>query len=1113
MSAADVVSDAAADVVSDTAADVVSDTAVEAVSDAVTDTAAGIVRNLRTEYQSNPLGLDESHPRFSWQYVSAGNGEQTAYRITVARSLTALAEGELIWDSGKVDSEESHGIVYAGNTLEPTVRYYWDVSVWETGDAGEAVTRSGETSSFEMGLLDSGWSGAAFISPPAKETEKHSAEQTTYTIMYDILLNDSVASFVFGADTGKYDSFYLWEIGNTGEEQGFLRINSVDRNQTRELQYCSLASVFPDQSVMNDTLISVKIAVDGNSTITYIQDIPVAEQEIEACAAGRVGYLQKRGSAAAYLDNIRVEDGDGTLTIAEDFEAEDTIFSPYYYRTKDGMLEMRNGTFLSYREEDAAPMFRRDFLIPDKTIASARLYATALGIYDFRINGQMITEDLFNPGKLAYNSRLVYRTHDVTDWLSAGENVIGAVLGHGWYDRAVGYPDNWNPWGDRTALLAKLLIRYEDGTEQIVVTDEEWQVYENGPIRDDDIYHGEFYDANYEQEGWSEPDFGGSGWEKAAVNLISERYQDVPIKGRADSPIVCYDRLTPVSYEQIDEKTFVYDFGRNFSGVCNIQVSGEKGAIVRLRHGEAVNQETMRNKDDEVGTIWTANLLTAEATDTYVLKGEGTESYRPSLTYHGFRYLQIDLIGDGTEIEKVEGIALSSPIERTGTFQSSSPELNRLYETTVNGMWSNFFDNPTDCPQRDERHGWTGDAQVFARTASYHGDVYLFYDKFLRDMRDIQDEKGFYPNMAPRNFGTGWRGIGSAGLNGWGDAGVWITWQLYLQYGDKRIIEDNFAAMCRWMEQLEGISEDYICYLDGHGDHLSLENTPTEISDTAWCAYSAGLIAKMAAAIGKTAAAQQYEETARRFREAWQQRYLMNGFPLAGDAQTAYVVGLDFGLFRNEAEQDWAAAYLNQKIIAAGYHPTTGFIGEGRLLSVLSEHGYSDTAYALLMQQEYPSWQYPVLKGATTPSEWWNAYEEHEDGTFSWNSSLNHYARGAYASWFYTDILGIRPDEAAPGFKKIILRPRTGGGLRFAEGSYESVRGTIQCRWEITEEGYRYEVTIPAGTTATLYLPGVAGEEERIHELTPGYWRYEVAAVERWQVFAVSLKCYEGHPQ
>ncbi len=536
-------------------------------------TDADAVQNLKTEYLTNPIGLDVANPRFSWQFISPENGrEQIAYQIKVARSEAALAGETLIWDSGKVESGDNHAIVYAGEILEPASRYFWQVSVWEDENT---VLGSTETAFFETGLMDSGWSNAMFISPPkdvnegaamlVNESAATPAENLAYTITYDVCLKDSVAGFVFGADTGMYGSFYLWEIGHTGE-QGFLRISKVDNNRTEKLQESSLKALFPDASAMNDIMIPVRIEVDRNNTVTYIQDTAVAEQEIEACPSGRIGYLQKRGSAIAYLDNIRVEAADGRLISSEDFEGAESIFTPYYCRTVNGMLEMNNGTLLSrpvedrtstaYQEE-AAPMFRRELVVQDKPIESARLYATALGIYDFRINGNAVTDDLFNPGKLAYNTRLLYRTHDVSEWLVPGKNAIGAVLGHGWYDRAVGYTDNWNPWGDRTALLAKLVIRYTDGTEQIVVTDEDWKVYEDGPFRSDDIYQGEYYDANYEQDGWAEPGFEESGWENAAVNLISERYQDVPLEGRADSAIVCYEKLAPVSYMQLDDKTYV----------------------------------------------------------------------------------------------------------------------------------------------------------------------------------------------------------------------------------------------------------------------------------------------------------------------------------------------------------------------------------------------------------------------------------------------------------------------------------------------------------------------------------------------------------------------------
>lgn len=670
-------------------------------------------------------------------------------------------------------------------------------------------------------------------------------------------------------------------------------------------------------------------------------------------------------------------------------------------------------------------------------------------------------------------------TYDVTDLLKQGEtNALGIILLHGWYDRAVGYPEIWNPWGDTNALLGKLEICYEDGTVEEIVTDESFLCSLNGPVRSDDIYQGEYYNANQEKAGFDKPGFQSlkeDNWLPALENQVKEDYLSLPLTAKKSEPIVCVEELTPVSVSEPSPHVFVYDFGENFAGTCKIKVTAKKGQVITLRYGEALNEEGMSNCDDAIGTIWTENLLTAEATDYYVATGapEG-ETFTPEFTFHGFRYLQITGIEEAIPVNDIKGIVLSSDLERTGSFESSNELLNQFYQNTINSQRSNFLDNPTDCPQRDERHGWAGDAQVYSQTASYHMNTYSFYEKYLEELRLLQTEGGSFTDMAPRNFGTDWDGTGGGATNNcWGDAAIIITWNLYTQYGDRTIIEENYDALCKWMEVLISTSDNYIRSWGGYGDHLSLEDTPSDLSDTAWCAHSAKLLSQMAQILGKEEDAAFYQKTYEAYKQAWQNQYVLSDGMTICNTQTSYVLGLAFSLFPDELKEA-AAGHLNTLLEYSNYHIRTGFSGIGYLLPALSEAGYTEASYRLLLQEEAPSLLYQVKQGATTTWEMWNGKRENEDGTYYLDGSFNHYTYGTPASFLYTDVLGIRSDENAPGYRHILLAPKVNSDLTFAKGSYESVYGTISSAWELTENGYAYTITIPANTTATLSLPALS---------------------------------------
>lgn len=1023
-----------------------------------------LINHLRVCYLENPIGIDEETPIFSWRMLGDSRGlAQSAYRIVLSESQEELTQEHYLWDSGKVVSSESVGIAYEGEKLAPKSRYYWQVTVWDSED--QPIT-SAEEAFFETGLMGEGMQNAKWISAPEVMGKvERPQESTVYTINYDMSVINTAASFVFGAAGGRYGDMYLCQIYNDEERAAFrLRTMNGGRIDAEEtVEETDITACRGDDL----SAFAVELQIDHENLYVAINGMKVGDYAIDAVPVAAVGYYMSRGTSYAYLDNLLVRDGSGQILYQDDFEGEETVFSPYYVAVEDGRLKIGCGLMLTkYRYHDeSAPLFYREFALEDKEIESARIYMTALGSFELVCNGQAVSDDYFAPGKLAYNRELTYVTYDVTSLLRSGENnALGITLLHGWYDRGDGYYEIYQPSGDKNALMGMLEIHYPDGTVETIATDEEFLCSTDGPVREDDIYHGEFYDATLEQGDFGKAGFFHEDWQPAWTDAVDEKYFTLPLKGKENEPIRCVEELTPVSVSEPKENVFVYDFGQNFAGTCRIQVAGERGQVLTLKYGEILNTEMMRNRDDVVGTVWTENLLTAEATDYYVLKGDADpESFEPKFTYHGFRYLQITGLEEPLPIEDVKGIVLSSDLEQTGSFESSNELLNQFYESTRWSQRSNFLDNPTDCAQRDERHGWAGDAQVFSLTASYHMNTYQFYKKYLNELKLYQTEDGAFPDIVPLN-------IGGLGNNCWGDAAVVITWNLYTQYGDRTVLEENYEALCRWMEYLVGTSENYIRYWGGYGDHLSFGDTPTEVSDTAWCAHSADLISRMAAILGRTEEAEYYRQIYENYKTAWQDAFVQEGGITTCDTQTSYALGLAFHLFPEEMEED-AANRLNLLAEYSGYHIRTGYSGIGYLLPALSEYGLTQTAYRYLLQEDFPSLLYPVKQGATTTYESLSVYTPNEDGTYQVGGSLNHYAFGAPASWLYTDVLGIKSDENAPGYHHILLKPEISDALAYAKGGYESVYGEIKVEWRRIDNGYAFEIEIPANTTAALTLP------------------------------------------
>jgi alpha-L-rhamnosidase len=715
-----------------------------------------------------------------------------------------------------------------------------------------------------------------------------------------------------------------------------------------------------------------------------------------------------------------------------------------------------------------APFVRKEFRL-GRSITSARLYVTALGLYEVQINGQRVGDDVFTPGRTEYRKRVPYQVYDVTSLLRTGDNAIGAILGDGWYCGHV-HSDPRQYYGDRPRFLAQLVVQNSDGSGNTIVTDGSWKT-SPGPILSNDLLMGEHYDARLEMPGWSEPGFDEKQW------LPVRLFKDPGIERVAmRMPTVRRTQeLTPIGRPWRIKRSWIFDLGQNMVGRVRLKVRGKPGQTITLRHAE------MLDKDRK---LYTEALRSALATDHYTLKSDQEEVYEPRFTFHGFRYVEVKGLPISVEpdADVVTGIVLHSDIPPTGTFECSDPMINQLQSNILWSQKGNFLEIPTDCPQRDERLGWTGDAQVFNRTAAFNMDVAAFFTKWLQDMADAQYEDGGIPSVIP--FCPS---IPKEGGPAWSDAAVICPWTLYLCYGDRRILEERYDMMTRFMGFLQASCPDHIRADDrwkwqGYGDWLSNNaDTPKELIGTAFYAHCADLMSRIAGIIGRQEDARTYRRLFAEVRKAWQDRYITPRGLIIGQTQTAYVLALHFDLLPQELRQGMVEA-LVRNIEAREMHLSTGFVGTPYLPHVLTDSGRLDTAYALLNQKTCPSWLYPITQGATTMWERWDGWTRETGFNDAGMDSYNHYAYGAVGAWMYAAIAGIDLDPERPGFQHIIIRPHPlpTGGMTHARAALDSLYGRIESAWRIEGEQFHLKVTIPPNTTATVRLP--AGNVESITE-------------------------------
>lgn len=714
-----------------------------------------------------------------------------------------------------------------------------------------------------------------------------------------------------------------------------------------------------------------------------------------------------------------------------------------------------------------APDFRRSFTT-SRPVVDAKLHITARGIFSATLDGAAISDEVLAPGWTDYRQRLPYRSHDVTTLVAKpGEHVLAARLGEGWYKGPIGWEGQSQIWGGTTELLAILRLVHDDGSVTLVTTDGEWRVA-NSPVLASTFLRGELHDRGQARPGWDRPGFAATSWAAVRTKPIDA----VPIEPHRAPPVRRLQEFTPVARWQIRPGVWILDLGQNIAGWVRLKVNAAAGTTIRLRHGEMVNPDR---------TLYVDNLRSALSTDYYTCAGSGVEEWEPQFTFHGFQYVEVSGWPGEPAGDAITGIAIGTDTPLTGAFNCSEPLLNQLYSNLVWTQRANYLEVPTDCPQRDERLGWTGDAQAFIRTGAWNADIASFFTKWHQDLRDAQSPDGIFPNIAPQIPGLGAQWGLSKGDVAWGDAGTVCPWTVWQVYDDRDQLADAYPAMVKWVNYLERTAQEGVhlrFHRDGQfivfGDWLAVDcYTPQEVLMTAFFAHSTRLTAEAAEALGHTADATRLRTLHGKIRAAFIRAFVQPDGRVIGlrspqATQTGQVLALHFNLLPDDLRAA-ATERLVELIAERDWHLSTGFVGLPYLLPVLSANGREDIAWRLLLTTTYPSWGYPITQGATTIWERWNGWKLGEGPADPGMNSYSHYSYGACGEWFFSDIAGI--ELLSPGFRRFRVRPRVNGPLTHATASHTCLHGLIRSAWKKEAGVLTWDVEVPVGTTAVIHVP------------------------------------------
>lgn len=1024
---------------------------------------------LKTCYMVDPVGIDEQ-PVFSYRF--RGSKEQSAYQLRVYNGDT------LIWDSGRVNSKESVCLPFGGGKLEPQTHYSWKARTWN--ERGRKSFWSSKAY-FDTGI--SSWEQAQWIYSDKHQVSKY---LSNYIIKYSLSLAEGSpgAGLIFGAKSE--NDYIALELGN----DHFLRIFHV-KDGIRKEDACQDVSQFLKSGKPQDFTVDVfasqycrkyniNLSINGLEVKNLHKKAPEQIDPLKKIALpGKEGefvvdfsdgglYVESRLYGIGWL-------GKGTITglSITDRAWKQTIFSDPQSHDFCSMNCFYPG------EGVGAPIFRKEFSV-EKKVKRAILYASSKGIYECQINSQMVSDGYYNPGWCEYGKRMFYNCFDVTKLINKGCNRWEATLGQGWWSGPLGYSNEWeNQYGTTQAFLGKLVLEYSDGSSENIFTDSSWSKYDDGPIIENSFQNGEEYDARktipdeFSEKVLSEGVDSSLLWQSYIGEMVS-----------------CKETLCAQSVSSPSEGVYIYDMGVNLVGIPSIELCIENGKKVTLRYGEMLWPEiipsepvepyTVEDYQNRQGTLYTDNYRSALSTDCIIGNGKSLV-FEPRFTCHGYRYVEIRGLKEALDCSKVRALVLDGMEGGAkAEIETSSALVNQLFSNILRGQKGNFLAVPTDCPQRDERLGYTGDGQVFATSAMYNFGVDPFYRRWLLSVRDAQNENGNFSDFAP-NLGipnTPERGQGNIG---WADAGILIPWQMYLQYGDKQILRDSYPSMERYMKYLESKTDDFIMPFVGLGDWLAYEKTSQELVHTCFFALDAKIMADASDSLGLSEG-DYYRKLYSNIKTAFNKNfvdslgrtYIPKGREKgiwiitrvltqdeSEDTQASYVMGLAAGLFDDPQR---AADRLSELVKLNGNKLSTGFLATPYINKVLSQYGHNDVAYDLLLQQECPSWLYPVTQGATTIWERWNSYtRENGFGKVDMNS-FNHYSYGAIEEWMIQNMLGIKVLE--PGYKSFTLEPCCSDRLDYAKGHLDTPYGRIESGWEKVGTDFVYSFSVPKNTSA-----------------------------------------------
>ncbi|MFI5841798.1 family 78 glycoside hydrolase catalytic domain [Catenuloplanes sp. NPDC051500] len=985
------------------------------------------VSGLTTERRDDPLGVDSRKPRFGWQL--AGVQKQARYRITVG--TTPAATG--VWDSGEVASGDSVDVTYGGPALTSNTTYHWRVRVWDTqGRSAESTVARFDTGLFAPGTE---WQ-ADFIGGPAGANVDGAS-----WIWYPE--GDPAAGVPAG------DRFFrkTVEIAGpatlsvTGDDTADVWVNGVRVSSSRRTaDSWKRATTVDIGAYLTDGPDTIAIAATNTSAgpaglLAKLSNGTVSDASWKTSQTGPAGWEQPGfddgGWAAARA---------AAVYGAGPWGAQVTVPTP-------------------------APLLSKGFDV-SKPVARARLFVTALGLHDTYINGTKVGPERLAPGWTDYTKRVPYRVYDLTGQLRSGANTLGALVGNGWYSGNIGFAGSQR-YGTRPWYSAQLAIEHPDGTRTDIRTGGDWSS-QPSTITADDLYHGEDQDARV--TGGAQP-------------VMVRTGAKPPLVAQVDPGVTVQQEFRPVAITQPRPGVWVADLGQNFAGWNRLTATGPAGTRITLRHAEILNTD---------GTIYTANLRAAQATDTFTLKGTGgAETFEPHFTVHGYRYVEITGFPGTPTADSITGRAAWTDGAQSGTFTTSDPMINQVQHNILWGTRSNMLSVPTDCPQRDERLGWTGDIAAFASTSAFNVDGHGLLTKFADDLVDAQRADGAFTDVAPAV-------ITDAGRAGWGDAGVIVPYTLWQRYGDLRAADTHFDAMARWVDYLRSTSgPNLIRDQWTHGDWLNVQDpTAQDVTSTAFFAWSARLVSRMAAATGRDAQAASYGQLADQVAAAFTARFVAADGTVGSNSQTGYVLALAFGLVPPDREQA-VADKLAAAVDARNGHLSVGFMGVENLLPVLASHGHLDTAYRILQQPDYPGWGYMNSRGATTIWERWDGIRP--DGTLQTPdmNSFNHYGLGSVGDWLYRSVGGLAP--SAPGYRQILIAPQPGGTLTSASSALDTPYGRASSSWRKAGGRLTLDVVIPPNTSATVRLAGATtvppqavawGQGE--YRLPPGTYTFTV---------------------